>query len=134
MVRSFHLRLSLLLCLLPSLGRSAERWSQLTLGMSPEETILAIGEPLMRNAGRGLEVWIYDHDAEVLFLDGVIGWSTPAGGALPRQTADVWQANQGKNDYRAVLLMLPPPKPRPVPLKKRGTREQVWRPALQLLR
>lgn len=53
-------------------------WPLLKLGMTPGETIGALGVPLIRSASRGFELWIYDGRAEVLFFRGpVIAWTAP---------------------------------------------------------
>lgn len=123
----------LLVALLPLSASASEAWSQLSIGMSQEETLSALGEPVLRNTGRGLELWIYDNHAEVLFLGNVIGWSTPVARDAPRKTADVWQANGGRNDYRTVLLMLPPPKVKPQPAPNPKVLAP-WRPPLRYWR
>lgn len=134
-MRLLRSSLGLLLLLAAGAARAGDPWSRLAIGMSAEETLSALGEPLLKNVGKGFEIWIYDNHAEVLFFGNVIGWSTPGTGPLAKRTADVWQANGGKNDFRTVLAMLPPPKPKPTPrdliLRKKAPE---WRPALRWMR
>lgn len=62
-------------------------WDNLKLGMSAIETNETLGAPLIRSVSRGLELWIYDGRAEVLFFRGpVVAWTPPStvvGGARP---------------------------------------------------
>lgn len=52
--------------------------------MTPAATFAALGKPLLRTAGRGFELWIYDHNAEVVFFRGpVIAWTAPSLDANP---------------------------------------------------
>lgn len=130
-----HLRLWLLLFVVPCFGHGADRWAQLKLGMTADETISALGEPLVRNVGRGFELWIYDHDSEVLFFGDLIGWTSPGAGPSSRHSADVWQANQGRDDFRTVLLRLPPSRTRRLRAKPvqpdTEVRDIGWRPTLR---
>ena len=70
-----------LLALLSSgLAAVGNGWARLRAGMSPVETAATLGTPLIRSAGRGFELWIYDGRAEVVFFGGpVIAWTAPAG-------------------------------------------------------
>lgn len=82
----------------------AENWSQLTLGMSPDEARRILGEPILRSAGQGFETWIYDHQAEVVFYGSVVGWTTPRSTGSTSQSVDVWQpAGEGQPTIRRVL-------------------------------
>jgi hypothetical protein len=48
--------------------------------MSRADTATALGDPLLRNIGRGFEVWLYDGGAEVLCFQGmVVAWTAPEG-------------------------------------------------------
>lgn len=54
-------------------GMSASMsWERLEAGLSHTEVRGLIGEPLMRSAGRGFEVWIYDAQREVVWIRGVV--------------------------------------------------------------
>ncbi|MFI5337641.1 MAG: hypothetical protein ACHQ5A_12710 [Opitutales bacterium] len=58
-------------------------WSHLKAGMSEAETVQRVGAPLMRNAGHGLELWVYDAGANIIFLhQRVDSWTPPAAPAL----------------------------------------------------
>jgi hypothetical protein len=50
----------------------AVSWERLEAGQSPAEVRAFLGEPLMRSAGRGFEVWIYDQQREVVWMRGVV--------------------------------------------------------------
>lgn len=53
-------------------------WGQLKKGMTPDEALVLLGQPLMRNVNRGYELWIYDSKAEVVFHQGpVMAWTIP---------------------------------------------------------
>lgn len=55
-----------------------KRWAQLRVGMSKDETAAVLGRPLLRTAGKGFELWIYNHGAEVVFHAGpVFAWTAP---------------------------------------------------------
>ena len=135
MTRGLSGRHGLLLLVVTGAARGADRWAQLRLGMTTNEAVSALGEPLVRSAGRGFELWIYDHDAEVLFFGDLVGWTTPGTGPSARHSADVWQANQGQDDFRAVLARLPAPRSQPA--RRAATapaaeqRAIAWRPALR---
>jgi len=132
MRRTLLPRLCLLL-LVPCLTHGADRWAQLKLGMTADETVAALGEPLVRNSGRGFELWIYDRDAEVLFFGDLIGWTTPSAGPVSHRVADVWLANQGRDDFRTVLARLPAPRTKRIRHQANAAdvREVTWRPTLR---
>ncbi len=98
----------LLLCV-PGFLSGAERWAQLKLGMTAEETVAAIGEPLFRSAGRGFELWIYDHRAEVVFFGPLIGWTTPSPGGEKGETNDIWLSDHTGVPTPTFLSQLPRP-------------------------
>jgi hypothetical protein len=65
-------------------SHAAEGWAQLKSGMSRADTATALGDPLLRNIGRGFEVWLYDGGAEVLCFQGmVVAWTAPVGVESP---------------------------------------------------
>lgn len=56
------------------------RWAQVRAGISREQVSTLLGEPLMRNAARGYERWVYDAGCEVQFTRGeVTAWTAPKG-------------------------------------------------------
>jgi hypothetical protein len=62
----------------------AEGWSVLKSGMNQSDTVAALGDPLLKNVGRGFELWLYDGGAEVLcFMGVVVAWTAPIGVASP---------------------------------------------------
>jgi hypothetical protein len=95
------------LILAPGLTRAADGWAKLHLGMTAAQTAAALGDPLLRTAGQGFEVWIYDHCAEAVFYGPLIGWTAPTTGGGPGKTADVWQAGVGRAAATAVSLPRP---------------------------
>ena len=114
MSRLVLLRLLPLLACLPVLAGGAERWADVKPGMSADETTTALGRPLIRNGGKGFELWIYDQGAEVVFYGGVIAWTVPAGSKVPNSANEAWTFYQAAPDQVA----LPFPKQRfflPVP-------------------
>jgi len=55
-----------------------DAWAKLQPGMSRAKVTDAIGSPLLRNAARGHELWIYDAGAEVVFFENrVTAWTPP---------------------------------------------------------
>lgn len=136
MLTRFSRRLWLLLLLVPAFARGADRWAQLKTGMTTDETVAALGEPLARNLGRGFELWTYDNHAEVLFFGDLIGWTSPGQGPALTHSFDIWQANRGKDDFRSALLMLPPKRSKPKKERPNidmdGTSLE-WRPSLRFM-
>ena len=64
-------------------ARAASPWDNLKAGMSSGDVRAQLGEPLLRSAGRGFEIWIYDARTEVVWLRGaVIAWTPPGGRAM----------------------------------------------------
>ena len=98
----------LLLCV-PGFLSAADRWAQLKLGMTAEETVAALGEPLIRTVGRGFELWVYDDRAEVLFYGPVIGWTTPGVGPKAGEAHDIWQSDHTGVPTPTFLSQLPRP-------------------------
>ena len=102
------------LVLFPLAGRAAENWNDLKLGMSAEETLAALGQPLIRTAGRGFETWTYDKGGDVLIYGSVIGWTAPASVRLAVRSKDIWSENRHL-PYLTFFSLLParlPPTPR----------------------
>lgn len=81
------------LVLVPSLSAEPVPWEQLKIGMSAEELVEVIGEPVSRRQGRGFETWTYDHGAEVLVYGIVVGWTSPAVPGQKVRSQDVWTAH-----------------------------------------
>lgn len=109
-------------------------WSELTLGMTAEETITTLGPPMMRCRGRGFERWTYDDGAEVLFYGSLVGWTSPGSGPATGRSLDVWSENRSGPYFPTFLALLPqressatPPAPVARPAAKPGA--QIWLPA-----
>ena len=78
MSRSTLTLLAFLTLLSPAAASGMPGWSNLKLGMSPLQTASALSVPVLRSAGKGFDVWIYDNRSEVVFFGGsVIGWTAP---------------------------------------------------------
>ena len=100
--------------LFPFAGRATENWGQLKLGMSVEETLAALGQPLIRTAGRGFETWTYDKGGDVLIYGSLIGWTAPVSAQLVVRSKDIWSENRHL-PYLTFSSLLPsriPPSPR----------------------
>lgn len=109
-------------------------WSDLTLGMSAEETVATLGPPMMRCQGRGFERWTYDDGAEALFYGTLIGWTAPGSGPATSRSLDVWSENRSGTTFPTFLALLPrrespatPPAPAARPAPKTGA--PIWLPA-----
>lgn len=64
----------------PVAPTEAVRWAQVQIGIKREQVSDILGEPLMRNAARGYERWVYDGGCEVQFTRGeVTAWTAPKG-------------------------------------------------------
>jgi len=64
----------------PVAPSASVRWAQVRVGISREQVSDILGEPLMRNAARGYERWVYDDGCEVQFTRGeVTAWTAPKG-------------------------------------------------------
>ena len=65
-------------------GDGAATWAKLQRGMYPAQVARLVGTPLLRNAARGHEVWVYDAGAHIQFHGGTVSaWTTPAGRHRP---------------------------------------------------
>jgi len=106
-------RLFLLIALLPGLGecRAAEGWAKLRLGMTATQAALTLGEPLVRTAGQGFELWIYDRHAEVVFYGPLVGWTSPGTDARPGTAVDVWQTATAQSEGGHFFLPRPAGRP-----------------------
>lgn len=63
-------------------------WAQVRPGLTPKQVSELIGVPLMRNAARGYERWVYDAGCEVQFVGGQVAtWIAPAAKAKPPTAA-----------------------------------------------
>lgn len=59
-------------------------WQRIQRGMNPAQVAQTVGVPLLRNAARGHELWIYDAGAHVQFHGGAVSaWTAPAPKARP---------------------------------------------------
>jgi hypothetical protein len=82
-----------LLCLALVTSLSAEQsWAQLKIGTTAVAALEMLGEPVSVRHGRGYETWIYDHGAEVLVYQVVVGWTAPASSGVKHSSHDVWAA------------------------------------------
>ncbi|MBA4136161.1 MAG: hypothetical protein C0518_02450 [Opitutus sp.] len=54
-------------------------WEKLQRGMTPAQAAEIVGVPILRNAARGHELWIYDAGAHIQFHGGAVSaWTQPA--------------------------------------------------------
>ena len=84
------IRLTGFLLLLAS-AQAEPAWTKLKVGMSSDEALKHLGEPLIRTKARGLERWIYDGSGEVCFYGGpvkfwTVAMPTPESDAKPVDT------------------------------------------------
>ncbi len=64
-------------------------WARLKAGMTKREAAAIVGLPLFSNAGRGYEMWFYDHRGEVMLYRGrVLYWSSPAAAGVRKPQVD----------------------------------------------
>ena len=57
---------------------AASPWEGLRAGQSRDQVAKALGVPVLRNAGRGHETWVYDAGASVQFHGGLVSaWTAP---------------------------------------------------------
>lgn len=62
----------------PAVPGETLRWTQVRSGLSRAQVSEILGTPLLRNAARGYERWIYDAGCEVQFTRGeVSAWTAP---------------------------------------------------------
>jgi hypothetical protein len=94
------LRLSIISLLLAgSLSAAPTKpWAQIKVGMSADEIVTLLGDPVSRRKGRGFETWTYDNGAEVLIYKLVVGWTAPVSATLVVRSQDVW-SNRPQGDY-----------------------------------
>jgi hypothetical protein len=85
-----------------SLSAEPTPWTQLRIGMSADELVSVLGDPVFRRHGRGFETWTYDQGAEVLVYGIVVGWTTPADSRLKIHSRDVW-ADHPKGAFMPTL-------------------------------
>ena len=70
--------IAFLTLLSPATAIDLRGWSKLKVGMSPLQTVSALSVPVLRSAGRGFELWVYDNRSEVVFYGGaVVAWTVP---------------------------------------------------------
>ena len=105
MLRSVFRFVAIFLITFTSSLARGESWTELKIGMSPEETVKLLGVPLIRTGANGYEVWIYDDHAEVVFYGGpLVGWTTPSNGTVAGQVVDVWQRRSGQASSPSFVL------------------------------
>lgn len=75
----------------PALGAgAASPWAGLRAGQNREQVARALGVPVLRNAGRGHETWVYDAGASVQFHGGLVSaWTAPKPAATVSEPARV---------------------------------------------
>ncbi|MBI2512246.1 MAG: outer membrane protein assembly factor BamE [Opitutae bacterium] len=84
----------------PAVPGETLRWTQVRSGLSRAQVSEILGEPLMRNAARGYERWVYDSGCEVQFTRGeVSAWTAPkpeksAGAPISRRDAPLTVARR----------------------------------------
>jgi hypothetical protein len=93
-------------------AHAAGAWAEVKPGMTRQQVIQAIGRPLLSNAGRGLEVWVYDEGANVVFLRNRVDcWTQPrppAAPAAPGQAARPEQLATAPAEQAPVAAAVPP--------------------------
>ena len=103
--------LAVLFVVLAGSARAASAWTQLKLGMTAEQAVAIVGEPLQRSAGQGFEIWTYDDRAELLFYGPLVGWTAPRSADMIARSVDVWSAPMAATAQPQIL-------PRPVATAK----------------
>lgn len=101
-----------LLCSSALLAHAASPWEGLRAGQNRDQVAQALGVPVLRNAGRGHETWVYDAGASVQFHGGLVSaWTAPKPNA-PTAVAPVVVARQAANEPTSakVAAHLPAPK------------------------
>lgn len=91
---------------------AASPWTGLRAGQSRDQVAQALGVPVLRNAGRGHETWVYDAGASVQFHGGLVSaWTAPKATALTA-VAPVAVASQAATEPKSatVTAHLPAPK------------------------
>jgi len=93
-------------------AQAATHWDQLKVGMSADEALQYVGEPLLRAKARGLERWIYDGAGEVVFYGGPVqAWTVPSPSPLSAAKpveSDV-MFRPPPRGQRTTLVTTPPP-------------------------
>ncbi len=77
-------------------------WERVEAGLSHAEVRGILGEPLMRSAGRGFEVWIYDAQREVVWMRGVVVAWTAQDPALDARGTNLDLRGVGKVKVKPV--------------------------------
>jgi hypothetical protein len=63
----------------PALSHAAVDWTKIKTGITPLEAAEALGKPLIRTKGHGIQLWIYDGCGEIVFVGGAaLGWTQPS--------------------------------------------------------
>ena len=115
MNRSFFLPIAFGSLLVPQLAAATKGWDQLKTGMTPAETLVALGKPLIQTAGPGFSVWIYDSKAEVVFHDGpIMAWTIPTPNPLSEARPLEMDLPLGPSRKSPPVIQEPTPVPKPV--------------------
>jgi hypothetical protein len=93
---------------------TASDWTKLKSGMNVAEATRQLGQPLIRTAGRGVEIWIYDGRGEAVFDGGPLkSWSvaTPSAESLARPvSSDISLPATARRKTRLAPVQALPPR------------------------
>ncbi len=95
---------------------AAPDWTKVKAGMNGDEAVKLLGQPLLRTAARGFDVWIYDGRGEMIFSGGPLkAWTmgAPTAESLARP---VTQDVMFRASHRSVRR-LPPTPSLPAPIR-----------------
>lgn len=94
-------------------ARAASPWDGLRAGLNREQVARALGVPVLRNAGRGHETWVYDAGASVQFHGGVVSaWTPPKSAGPAARAADAARIAQTPPEAPVNPARPPPASPR----------------------
>lgn len=82
----------------PAAPSDGVRWSQIRAGLTREQVAERLGQPLLRNAARGQEHWVYDAGCDVQFENGVVKWWTAPRAPAPPPPAAASHISPPKRD------------------------------------
>lgn len=95
----------------PLAAAPAQPWAQLKVGMSADDALDLLGDPVCSRRGHGFFTWIYDEGAEVLLYgEGkVVGWTLPGATENPGPSRDIWSSQPAGKYYATMHAVLPRP-------------------------
>lgn len=105
--------------------RGDDAWARMKLGMTSDETAVALGRPLLRSSGKGFEVWTYDNGAQALFYGSLVGWTAPGTARVEDRSMDVWRSHRAGTYFPTFLALLPQPAPRNPPPPRNAVPETM---------